>query len=55
MLISPFVPLAKPLMNNLQSSTYESFERDPVKYKNYEDVGAFYFTSWDSRIFNWIG
>lgn len=28
----------QPLMDDLQSSTYEVFERDPVKYKNYEDA-----------------
>lgn len=25
-------------MDNLQSSTYETFERDPVKYERYEKV-----------------
>ncbi|CED84658.1 Protein kinase inhibitor [Phaffia rhodozyma] len=28
----------QPLMDDLQSSTYEVFERDPVKYKNYEEA-----------------
>ncbi|CAG8606297.1 17274_t:CDS:2, partial [Acaulospora colombiana] len=30
--------LLKPLMDNLQSGTYETFERDPVKYERYEEV-----------------
>ena len=25
-------------MDNLQSMTYQTFEQDPVKYKNYEEV-----------------
>lgn len=25
-------------MDNLQSMTYQTFERDPVKYRNYEEV-----------------
>jgi protein arginine N-methyltransferase 5 len=28
----------QPLMDNLESQTYETFERDPVKYKEYEDA-----------------
>jgi protein arginine N-methyltransferase 5 len=28
----------QPLMDNLQSGTYETFERDPVKYERYEEV-----------------
>lgn len=30
----------QPLMDNLESSTYEVFERDPVKYQRYEDAVA---------------
>ena len=26
-------------MDNLESQTYEVFERDPIKYKLYEEVG----------------
>lgn len=26
-------------MDNLQSITYQTFEQDPVKYHNYEEVG----------------
>ncbi len=26
-------------MDNLQSFTYETFEKDPVKYRQYEEVG----------------
>jgi type II protein arginine methyltransferase len=26
----------QPLMDNLESSTYETFERDPIKYQQYE-------------------
>ena len=28
----------QPLMDNLESSTYETFEKDPVKYAQYEEV-----------------
>ena len=28
----------QPLMDNLQSITYQTFEQDPVKYRNYEEV-----------------
>jgi hypothetical protein len=28
----------QPLMDNLESSTYEVFEKDPVKYQRYEDA-----------------
>lgn len=28
----------QPLMDNLQSVTYEMFEKDPVKYVQYEKV-----------------
>ena len=28
----------QPLMDNLQSMTYNTFEQDPVKYRNYEEV-----------------
>lgn len=26
----------QPLMDNLESQTYETFERDPIKYRDYE-------------------
>lgn len=29
-------------MDNLQSLTYQTFERDPVKYRNYEEVSEKY-------------
>ena len=28
----------QPLMDNLESQTYEVFEKDPVKYKNYQEA-----------------
>ena len=28
----------QPLMDNLESNTYETFEKDPVKYRNYEEA-----------------
>ncbi|KAG9224846.1 hypothetical protein PTI98_009954 [Pleurotus ostreatus] len=28
----------QPLMDNLQSTTYQTFEQDPVKYRNYEEA-----------------
>jgi hypothetical protein len=30
-------------MDNLGSGTYETFERDPVKYERYEEVSALHF------------
>ena len=30
----------QPLMNNLESHTYEVFEKDPIKYVLYEDAIA---------------
>jgi PRMT5 arginine-N-methyltransferase len=27
-------------MDNLQSMTYQTFEQDPVKYRNYEEVSS---------------
>ena len=32
---------AQPLMHNLESHTYEVFERDPVKYSEYQRVSTF--------------
>jgi hypothetical protein len=29
-------------MDNLQSITYDTFEQDPVKYKNYEEARTFF-------------
>lgn len=31
----------QPLMDNLESQTYEVFEKDPVKYSQYQQVGPF--------------
>lgn len=31
------VPL-QPLQDNLESATYETFEKDPIKYQQYEKV-----------------
>ena len=28
----------QPLMDNLENQTYETFEKDPVKYRQYEEV-----------------
>ncbi len=28
-------------MDNLQSTTYQTFEQDPVKYRNYEEASNF--------------
>lgn len=33
-----FTDFTQPLMDNLGSGTYETFERDPVKYERYEEV-----------------
>ncbi|OCH94445.1 PRMT5-domain-containing protein [Obba rivulosa] len=36
----------QPLMDNLQSATYETFERDPVKYNNYEQAIYLALAEW---------
>ncbi|KIY43852.1 PRMT5-domain-containing protein [Fistulina hepatica ATCC 64428] len=36
----------QPLMDNLQSSTYETFEQDPVKYRHYEEAIHQAITEW---------
>ena len=33
------VIIFQPLMDNLESQTYEIFERDPIKYREYQRVG----------------
>ena len=33
-----FLCLSQPLKDNLDSATYEVFEKDPVKYVSYERV-----------------
>ena len=30
----------QPLMDNLESQTYEVFEKDPIKYSQYQQVGG---------------
>lgn len=30
--------IVKPLMDNLPSITYQTFEQDPIKYRQYEEV-----------------
>ena len=32
----------QPLMDNLESQTYEIFEKDPFKYTQYQEVGLFF-------------
>lgn len=32
----------QPLMDNLESQTYEIFEKDPIKYSQYQKVRIFY-------------
>jgi len=34
----------QPLMDNLDSQTYEIFEKDPIKYVQYEKVPSYYFS-----------
>lgn len=34
----PPPPFFKPLMDNLESQTYEVFEKDPIKYSQYQQV-----------------
>lgn len=36
----------QPLMDNLQSATYQTFEQDPVKYANYEEAMFRAFKDW---------
>lgn len=33
-----FLLLSQPLMDNLESQTYEVFEKDPIKYSQYQQV-----------------
>ena len=33
-----FNSASQPLMDNLQSITYQTFEQDPIKYRQYEEV-----------------
>ena len=40
------VIIFQPLMDNLESQTYEIFERDPIKYKEYQRVGYLVFSCW---------
>lgn len=35
---SPAPPPRQPLMDNLESQTYEVFEKDPIKYSQYQQV-----------------
>ncbi|PIL29772.1 hypothetical protein GSI_07977 [Ganoderma sinense ZZ0214-1] len=37
----------QPLMDNLQSITYQTFEQDPVKYRNYEEAIYLALKDWD--------
>jgi protein arginine N-methyltransferase 5 len=36
-------------MDNLQSITYQTFEKDPVKYKNYEEAIYHALMDWPER------
>lgn len=40
----------QPLMDDLGSLTYEVFERDPVKYRQYEEVGLVAARSYDRAL-----
>lgn len=40
----------QPLMDNLESQTYETFEKDPVKYARYEDAVAAALSSTPSSV-----
>ena len=40
------VIIFQPLMDNLESQTYEIFERDPIKYREYQRVGYLVFSCW---------
>ncbi|TBU32510.1 PRMT5-domain-containing protein [Dichomitus squalens] len=37
----------QPLMDNLQSITYQTFEQDPVKYRNYEEAIYLALRDWE--------
>lgn len=37
-LFSLFPLIRQPLMDNLESQTYEVFEKDPIKYSQYQQV-----------------
>ncbi|EMD34129.1 hypothetical protein CERSUDRAFT_141621 [Gelatoporia subvermispora B] len=36
----------QPLMDNLQSATYQTFEQDPIKYRNYEEAIFLALSEW---------
>ena len=36
-------------MDNLESGTYEVFEKDPVKYREYEEVWSYVITYWHTE------
>jgi type II protein arginine methyltransferase len=38
LLVAKYAGVTQPLMDNLPSTTYHTFEQDPVKYRNYEEV-----------------
>ena len=48
--------LFQPLMDNLESQTYEIFERDPIKYREYERVRRKFFllTPPTGLMFQWF-
>ncbi|TFY64898.1 hypothetical protein EVJ58_g2326 [Rhodofomes roseus] len=39
----------QPLMDNLQSMTYQTFEQDPVKYRQYEEAVYAAITEWPNK------
>ena len=44
----------QPLADNLQSTTYQTFEQDPVKYNNYEEATFRALVEWpktDDRMY----
>lgn len=38
MFLTEWVFFLQPLMDNLESQTYEVFEKDPIKYSQYQQV-----------------
>jgi type II protein arginine methyltransferase len=44
----------KPLLDNLESGTYEVFEKDPVKYQLYEDAITSALLDWPDKTVIWF-
>jgi type II protein arginine methyltransferase len=44
----------QPLMDNLTGGTYQTFEQDPIKYKNYEEAIYKALVDWRDDDIMWV-